>query len=189
MIADSSSITLSDAASLRCRSDGSKSSFAGFTFVELLVVVAIISILAAIAVPAYRAYLIRSEVAESLTFLGYAKADVIEFHSRWGRLPDNNGDAGLRQPTDMNGTYLRSVEVIGGALVATMDLGLDNDGQAIIRTLTFRPWVDAKAIGSPIVWSCGREEPELANDYVVSGNVADGAIEDLWLPPQCRGPN
>ena len=70
----------------------------GFTFVELLIVVAIVSILAAIALPSYRDYEMRAEAAEALLFLGDTKIAVNEFYSRWGRMPADNGEAGLRSP-------------------------------------------------------------------------------------------
>lgn len=158
---------------------------AGFTFIELLVVVAIISILAAIAMPAYRAYVLRGEVAESLVLLGDAKIGINEFYSRWGRMPADNGEAGLRAPEEIRGNYIRNLQVDHGAMVATMDLGKD-DGRPLIRTLTFRPWVNTAATGSPIVWTCGHMDPGLPDNYQVQGSVAADPVEDAWLPTVCR---
>lgn len=161
----------------------------GFTFVELLIVVAIVSILAAIALPAYRNYVIRSEVAEGLSLLGDARVGVNEFYSRWGRMPADNGEAGLPPPDDMRGNFVRSIRVIEGGLVAAMDLGKDHDGQAIHRTLTFQPWVSAQSTSSPIVWSCGLQDPGLSDDYRTFGSAADNPVEDVWLPASCRATN
>lgn len=163
-----------------------QSASSGFTFVELLVVVAIISILVAIALPAYRDYMLRAQVAEGLMFLGDAKGAVNEFYSRWGRMPADNSEAGLRLPESLRGKYVRSISVSGGAMVATLDLGKDSDGQAIKRTLTFRPWVNAAIPGSPIVWSCGEQDPPVSNDYHVIGTVAANPVESKWLPSVCR---
>ncbi len=158
----------------------------GFTFIELLYVVAIISILSTIAIPAYRLYMIRSHVAESLVSLGDAKIEINEFHSRWGRMPANNLEAGLRLPEEIVGRSLRSLHVSDGAMVASMDLGKDADGASILRTLTLRPWVNIKATGSPIVWSCGGHIPELSGDFQPHGTIADNAVEAAWLPMICR---
>lgn len=173
----------------QCVSTRSGASCAGFTFVELLIVIAIISILAAIALPAYQTYVIRSQVAEGLTLLGDARVGINEFHSRWGRMPADNGEAGLPPPDDMHGKFVRSIRVIEGGLVAAMELGKDHDGQAIHRTLTFQPWVRTQSTGSPIVWSCGLQDPGLSDDYHAYGSVADNPIEDLWLPANCRASN
>lgn len=158
----------------------------GFTFIELLVVVAILGILSAIAIPAYSDYVMRSKVAESLGFLGEAKPAINEFHARWGRMPADNDEAGFLPPDSFRGSYLRSLEVRDGAMVATMDLGTDAQGRSLTRTLTFRPWVNVRASGSPIIWSCGGEDPALDERYRVHGSVAGDALENAWLPANCR---
>lgn len=165
---------------------GPKNSGSGFSFVELLVVVAIISILVVIALPAYRDYLQRAKVAESLTFLGDAKNPVNEFYSRWGRMPADNSEAGLRQPDDLRGNYVRSVTVQGGVIVASLDLGNDSEHQPIVRTLTFRPWINTESTGSPIVWSCGRQDPGVPSAYQAQGSIAANPVQDKWVPAICR---
>jgi type IV pilus assembly protein PilA len=158
----------------------------GFTFVELLIVLAIISILAAIAVPAYRDYELRAQVAEGLIFLGDAKSAINEFYSRWGRMPADNSEAGLRSPEALKGKYLRSLSVNGGVMVESFELGYDLAGQPIQRTLTMRPWLNATIAGAPIVWSCGEQEPRVSTSYHVVGSVADNPVESKLLPSVCR---
>ncbi len=160
---------------------------AGFTFVELLIVVAIVSILAAIALPAYRQYLLRAQVAEGLVFLGDAKTAVNEFYSRWGRLPADNSEAGLALPQDLHGKYVRSLGVSGGVMVASMELGHDLGNQSIVsRTLTMRPWLSTTNPGAPIIWSCGESDPKAPKDYRVVGSVAADGADPKWLPTVCR---
>jgi len=87
----------------------------GFTLIELMIVVAIIGILAAIAIPAYQDYTIRAQVSEGLNLSGAAKAAVTEYFQDQGTFPNSNNLAGLEAAVNISGKYVSDVEVSGNA--------------------------------------------------------------------------
>lgn len=95
----------------------------GFTLIELMIVVAIIGILAAIALPAYQDYTARSQMSEALSLAGGARTAVTEFWTTQGSFPSSNASAGLANAADITGSYVASVNVGGtpGTIIATMN--------------------------------------------------------------------
>lgn len=86
-----------------------KTSQSGFTLIELMIVVAIIGILAAVAIPAYQDYTIRAQVSEGLQLASGAKVAVEEFYAENGSWPSNNADASLPDQHDIIGKYTEHV--------------------------------------------------------------------------------
>ena len=137
----------------------------GFTLIELMIVVAIIGILAAIAIPAYQDYTIRAQVSEGLNLAAGAKAAVTEFYQDRGAWPTGNAQAGLATlPADINGKYVGSVAVANSVVTVTygVDAHATINGQTILLTA-------ADATGS-VTWTC----------------TTGGVIQDKHLPAACR---
>ena len=138
----------------------------GFTLIELMIVVAIIGILAAIAIPAYQDYVTRSRVAEGVQMAAAAKTAVAEYGQAMGTLPNSNSQAGLPNALLITGNYVASVAVGAvplGAITITYNAASGVGGQAL-------QLVPALNIGS-VSWIC---------------NGAGTTVPDNFLPANCR---
>ncbi|HID8600604.1 TPA: pilin, partial [Neisseria meningitidis] len=92
----------------------------GFTLIELMIVIAIVGILAAVALPAYQDYTARAQVSEAILLAEGQKSAVTEYYLNHGEWPGNNSDAGVASASDIKGKYVKSVEVKNGVVTATM---------------------------------------------------------------------
>ena len=133
----------------------------GFTLIELMIVVAIIGILAAIAIPAYQDYTIRAQVSEGLNLSGGAKAAVTEFFQDRGTLPGTNALAGLAANTEIQGKYVDQVTVTNGVI----DVQYGNDAHAIIDGNAIQLTPDTTQPGS-VQWDCASAATEIENKHL-----------------------
>jgi len=138
----------------------------GFTLIELMIVVAIIGILAAIAIPAYQDYTIRAQVSEGLSLSAGAKAAVAEFYQDSGVWPANNAEAGLEASGNIKGKYVTQVQVGAADGVLTVTYGLDANANITGKQLT----LSATDNTGSVSWAC-----------------ANGTgLQPKWLPAACR---
>ena len=137
----------------------------GFTLIELMIVVAIIGILAAIAVPMYLDYSVRAQVAQGINLASGTKAAVTEYYQDQGAYPTTNTMAGVEAAANITGQYVTGVQV-GANGVITVTFGNDVNIKILNAQMIMTP---ADNLGS-VTWSC----------------TGDATLVDKWLPPVCR---
>ncbi len=149
----------------------------GFTLIELMIVVAIIGILAAIAIPAYQDYTIRSQVTEGLSLASAVKASVAETYADTGEWPALLEDAGIDDAPV--GKYVTGITVDEGTIV--IEYGDQANANIAGLTLSLKPVLSDN---NDVVWVCGlKTAPAGMTD--TSGD-ADTTLLDKYLPSNCR---
>ena len=137
----------------------------GFTLIELMIVVAIIGILAAIAIPAYQDYTIRAQVSEGLSLASGAKTAIAETFQDSGAWPATNTASGLETAANIDGNYVSGVQVAAGGVVTVTYNGPNVNATIAGKTLTLTPTNN----GGAVSWTC-----------------AAGTLENKHLPAACR---
>ncbi|EMT8218117.1 pilin, partial [Neisseria gonorrhoeae] len=123
----------------------------GFTLIELMIVIAIVGILAAVALPAYQDYTARAQVSEAILLAEGQKSAVTEYYLNHGKWPSDNSAAGVANPTEIKGKYVQSVTVANGVVTAQMaSTGVNKE----IKDKRLSLW--AKRQDGSVKWFCGQ---------------------------------
>ena len=134
----------------------------GFTLIELMIVVAIIAILAAIAIPAYQDYTIRAQISDGLSLASGSKTAVAEYYQNRGAYPTDNSTAGVAASGSIKGNFVTQTAIANGLITVTYGNSANAkiSGSTVLLSPTDR--------GGSMEWDCS------------------SAIADRYLPTQCR---
>jgi type IV pilus assembly protein PilA len=159
-----------------------KSTQKGFTLIELMIVVAIIGILAAIAIPAYQDYTVRSQVTEGMNLASPVETGIAEYFANTGSFPTNLSSVGIL--ASPSGKYVQGVAITNEDIVVTY--GNQANSNVLTKTLALAPYTDAN---NDIVWVCGNHNAPASGASLPSGvglASANTTVVDKYLPQTCR---
>ncbi|ENX8631980.1 pilin, partial [Neisseria gonorrhoeae] len=156
----------------------------GFTLIELMIVIAIVGILAAVALPAYQDYTARAQVSEAILLAEGQKSAVTEYYLNHGKWPSDNSAAGVASASKIIGKYVKQVEVKNGVVTAEMK----SDGvNKEIKGKRLSLW--GRRQDGSVKWFCG--QPVTRNDVAadnddVTDDKNNNGIDTKHLPSTCR---
>ena len=153
----------------------------GFTLIELMIVVAIIAILAAIALPAYQDYTKRSRVSEAVTLAGGAKTAVAEFFSNENAWPNSVKEAGIASnPSDIKGKAVKSLNISNGVITVTL-----SDKVKENETIRFTPSAKGTVPSSIKAGTPEGDSNGTAGSFTWKCDASNG-MKKAWVPTECR---
>jgi type IV pilus assembly protein PilA len=164
----------------------------GFTLIELMIVIAIIGILAAIAIPAYQNYTIRSQVTEGLSLADGWKTSISEYYAQYGSFPSGSATtpaAGIIAVSGASvGKYVSAIAVVAGGQIGVTYSGTQVNAKLKAGTLAFTPGLDAN---NDVIWICGTASTPTGvslGDGTNAGVVGTTttSVSAAYLPTSCH---
>ncbi len=153
----------------------------GFTLIELMIVVAIISILGSMAIPTYQDFIIRAQITEAMNLADGVKKAITHYYVANQTFPKDNQTAGVPKPEHLIGNFVTGLEIKDGAIHVT--LGNRINAHVEGKVLSLRPATVIENPSSPMSWLCGYAEP--VNGMTAIG-YNDTSVPSLYLSPACR---
>jgi type IV pilus assembly protein PilA len=160
----------------------------GFTLIELMIVVAIIGILAAIAIPAYQDYTIRAQVTEGINLADAVKVAVADYYTQNGAFPaavlTTAAPAGLGFAAVSTGKY-GTVDIGANGLIQATFAGAQANAKLVVaanNTLGISPYVSTNG---DLVWRCGLAAAPSVN-IATAGPATGTTVPAKWLPASCK---
>jgi type IV pilus assembly protein PilA len=151
----------------------------GFTLIELMIVIAIIGILAAIAIPAYQNYTIRAQVTEGLTLADGWKTAIAEYYANVGTMPA--AIANLAGTSSSVGKYESGIVVSSGSIVITY--GNSANTKISGSKLGLIPYTNAN---NDVLWQCGLAAAPATGSATLAGASVTTSVVAQYLPTSCH---
>ena len=158
----------------------------GFTLIELMIVVGIIAVLAAIALPAYQDYTKRSRVSEVLSLAAYAQVAVTEFFSSEGRWPHDNSEAIVMASQSIQGKGVAGVRVDNGVVKVTTSQRIVTGGEIWLTPIADGSSVSSATPGVALPTSSAPNQQVGGIQWLCSHNAT---LKGKWVPTECRNAN
>ncbi len=142
----------------------------GFTLIELMIVVSIIGILAAIAIPNFFNYLQKAYICEGYALVSPIRKDIIEYHEHRGIFPKNNAELGL--PESIRGKYVETITVHDGSI----EIHYNKNAKGVTEVICLILVINKAYPTGPIVWDETRRDPKTET---VSQNQSEPSTNQL----------